>query len=226
MSQTTETVENLVVNAVNRCIEAYREVRAQLLENSAYSANMDNQEDACRAYLSRLPLLTGPQAFQTYIACISHGASIGAIDPVDVGRFCHIAHTAMAAWKLANPALPAAQTRERAAREKDQKQPTPHPSKGNQAEIRGNQIDLRELPGWDQLQQHYQLLRDRGVPLVDDEVLARNPLASALCCDLGEWALKMLSPAGNGSRPQAAPAHSPVTQKQTPVSQKQPQQAA
>ena len=191
-----------IAEAINRCVKAFKEVTARLPEKPGFFDSRDNHTDACRAYLLKLPVLTGPQSFQIYVACVSHGASIGAIDPIDVGRFCHVAQTAMAAWKLAHLIVPAAEAKERAAKAKEQKeaeekarkesekQANPLPSKGNQTEEGSKQVDVRIYPDWPKLQEYYQYLRDKGVPLIEDDYLARNPVAASLCCDVAEWALK------------------------------------
>lgn len=139
--------------AVNLCVEAYREVRAELPKDAFQSDNRDNRTKAGGAYLAKLPILCDPRSFQIYISCLSHAAGSGIVDPVDIGRFCHIAQTAMSAWKLANLIVPAAQQKMREAEAKAARAAnsansaatpgapadrsssvgwsTPHPSKGN-----------------------------------------------------------------------------------------------
>ena len=114
--------------SIQRCAAAYHRVRAELPSDPYYHADLRNQHKAFLAFAAELPLLIDPPSFQLYIACIGQGAAIGAIDPVDVGRLCHIANTAMSAWKLANLIAPAAQATERAARQ------APLPAEGNQSE--------------------------------------------------------------------------------------------
>ena len=103
--QPEENTPDVYTQTIERCAAAYHRVRAEL------------------------PVLRDPDSFQLYVACIGKGAAIGAIDIVDIGRFCHIAQTAMAVWKLANLTIPAAQEKERAAQEKAQKQATPLPQR-------------------------------------------------------------------------------------------------
>jgi hypothetical protein len=185
-----------VVAAVNRCLHAYHEALDKPRAKDDYFGR-EHQHQATLAYLGQLPILTGPQSFQLYISCVSHGASAGAIDPVDVGRFCHIANTAMAAWKLANLVAPAARQKEKEAAEKKEKSrstdrgsqatnaDTPPPSKGNRKPLEGNQSveeavqDLIDnLPTVEVQRQLFQMLRQRNIPLPGNGELRDNPIAS------------------------------------------------
>ncbi len=116
---TTETETPDVYNqTIQRCAAAYHRVRAELSPRAIPAEDQRNNYKAFQAFAAELPVLRNPDSFQLYIACIAQGAAIGAIDVVDLGRFCHIAQTAMSAWKLANLTLPAAQEKERAAKKK------------------------------------------------------------------------------------------------------------
>ena len=143
--QPTETTPE-VAAAINRCAEAYRAVRAQLPKDAGYHAGLRNQQIATCAYCAQLPVLHGPASFQIYMACIGSAVGVGAIDIVDVGRYCHIANVAMAAWKLTNLTIPAAEAKERRAQARelreqsrelreqerhDRAKNTPTPPKGN-----------------------------------------------------------------------------------------------
>ncbi|HWE87642.1 MAG TPA: hypothetical protein VG267_22055, partial [Terracidiphilus sp.] len=125
------------MRAIQRCAEAYHQVRAELPSNASYHANQENQYKAGLAFLGQLPILYDLPSFQLYIACIAQGVGIGAIDGADCGRLCHLAQTAMSAWKLANLIVPAAQKKEEAAQKKQEaaqrqeNDPTPLPPKGN-----------------------------------------------------------------------------------------------
>ncbi|HUY94898.1 MAG TPA: hypothetical protein VMU71_06350 [Terracidiphilus sp.] len=224
-----------VVDAINRCIEAYREVLAKLPKGAGYSDTRDNHADACKAYLRKLPILIDPQSFQSYISCVSHGASLGAIDPIDVGRFCHVAQTAMAAWKLVNLMIPTAENKEREATPKKEKSETtkrdpqstaPHPSKGNQPEEKGNQNqdweDLyaaTKLPAWETQVTLFNTVRERRVPIPCNEDLSSQPAEALRYCEMGRYFLKCQEAAAEASRPQS-------TTEPAPAEQKQPVQAA
>lgn len=208
------------LHAINRCVQAYLDVKAKLPKDASYSATCDNHENACAAYLSKLPILWDPASFQLYIACIAHGAALGVIDPLDVGRFCHVAQTAISAWKLANLTVPAkARKNEKAAQEKA----TPLPPKGNQPEDNGVdqaiQDALSRLPTFEVQKQHFQLLRSRGQLLPSDPELRDNPLAALHFCQAAEQILRQEALAGNPPPPQA------VSQP-APDQQEQPKQAA
>jgi hypothetical protein len=119
-----------LMQTIQRCAAAYHRVMADLPKGSLRWDVAEFQQRAFLAFSAHLPVLCDLASIQLYIACIAQGAAIGAIDPVDAGRFCHIAQTAMSAWKLANLTVPAAQAREKREQQKAQKQ-TPLPSKGN-----------------------------------------------------------------------------------------------
>ena len=126
------------MKTIQRCAEAFHLVRAELPKDPGFHADQRNQYKASLAFLAQLPILYDLASFQLYIACIAQGVAIGAVDVVDCGRLCHIAQTAMSAWKLANliactersRSVPAAEAREKREQQKAQKQ-TPLPSKGN-----------------------------------------------------------------------------------------------
>ena len=120
-----------LMRTIQRCAEAYHRIRAELPEKVFYHDNLENQQKASLASLAELPVLIDPKSFQLYIACIAQGVGFGAVDVVDAGRLSHLATSAMSAWKLANLTAPAAERKERESAEKEQKQPTPLPPKGN-----------------------------------------------------------------------------------------------
>ncbi|HKF49156.1 MAG TPA: hypothetical protein VKB38_17490 [Terracidiphilus sp.] len=102
-----EVTRHQAIWTINLCVKAYN--GAMDIDSPQYSGSrvkpdrLQRRREASLAYLSNLPIVFDPPSFQLYIACISHGASIGAIDPSDIGRYCHLAQTAMSAWKLAHP---------------------------------------------------------------------------------------------------------------------------
>jgi hypothetical protein len=130
MSQSEEITPDVYTQTIERCAAAYHRVRAELPQGATYFEDQENSHKAFLAFAAELPILRDPDSFQLYVACIGKGA---AIDIVDIGRFCHIAQTAMAVWKLANLTISAFQAAERAAQEKAQKQATP--LKGNQSQV-------------------------------------------------------------------------------------------
>src|SRR5215472_8636180 len=92
-----------ITAAVQRCNEAWQKVRSQLPPDAGRHAQADNNELCRWAFLDQLPILCNPESFQTWIACIAQGVVLGVIDLADAGRYCHLAHSAIAAWRLANP---------------------------------------------------------------------------------------------------------------------------
>ncbi len=122
---TTENpTRNDFIQAGQRCAAAYHHVIVDMPKNPTRWEDAEIHQKAFFAYAAELPILCDPASFQLYITCISQGASIGAIDPVDVGRFCHIANTAMSAWKLANLIVPAAQMKEEREQKKAEERST------------------------------------------------------------------------------------------------------
>ena len=182
---------------IERCAEAYHRVMAEMPKNLGYLGKQEHWQKASIAFCSQLPILLDPPSFQLYIACIARGTAIGAIDVVDAGRFCHIAQTAMSAWKLANIIVPAAQARQEAARQKEarekEKQATPLPSKGNQSANSGNveyanqlQDALDNMPLRKVQHEFFELLRKRGVPIPSNSDLSRDAIATVKYCRLAE----------------------------------------
>ena len=189
-------------------------------------------QKAFLAFAAELPLLCDPPSFQLYMSCISQGASIGAIDPVDVGRFCHIAQTAMSAWKLANLIVPAAQMKEEREQKKAEARSnrgvptdrsssvgwssTPLPPEGNQQDgqpiSKELQYAIDQLPSWETQKQHFKALRKRGVALPSDEELRDNPFAALYFCQTAEWfSRKDAEAAPRPKTPQPAQGEKPAT---------------
>lgn len=202
--------------AAQRCAAAYHQVKAQL-PKGAFSWSTEGEENQHKAFLAfaaELPLLIDPPSFQLYLTCIGQGVTIGAIDPVDAGRFCHIANTAMAAWKLPNLIIPAAEAKERAAQQKAQKQPFP-PEESFSASQNPSPVDkdlqfaLSQLPGWESQKQQFKSLRKRGISLPSDDELRQNPFAALYFCQTAEWFLRKDA--------EAQPASQPVEKQSTPL---------
>ncbi len=126
--QEQQPAPDVYLETIERCAAAYHRVMAEMPKNPTGWAREEHQHKAFLAFAAELPVLRDPDSFQLYVACIAKGAGIGAIDVVDIGRFCHIAQTAMSVWKLANLTIPAAQEKERVAKKKEE-QATPLPPK-------------------------------------------------------------------------------------------------
>ena len=122
--QEQQSTPDVYTETIQRCAAAYRRVRAELAPRSIPAEDQRNNYKAFQAFAAELPVLRDPDSFQLYVACIAKAAGIGAIDIVDIGRFCHIAQTAMSVWKLANLTIPAVQEKARAAKKKEEAGPT------------------------------------------------------------------------------------------------------
>jgi len=210
---------------IERCAEAYHLVMAEMPKNLGYLGKQEHWQKASIAFCSQLPILLDPPSFQLYIACIARGTAIGAIDIVDAGRFCHIAQTAMSAWKLANLIVPAAQARQEAARQKEarekEKQATPLPSKGNQSQNYGNadygnqlQDALDNMPLRKVQHEFFELLRKRGVPIPSNSDLSRDAIATVKYCRLAESIVEAEAMAEIRRMRRYAPEPAPAQQEQ------------
>ena len=142
LTETQIPTRNDFMQATQRCAAAYLRVMAHMPKNCLHWTRDEFQYKAFLAFAAELPILCDLASFQLYMACIAQGAAVGAIDPVDVGRFCHIAQTAMSAWKLANLIVPAAREKERKA----QANATPLPPKGNQSAQKQSQSQPQQPP--------------------------------------------------------------------------------
>ncbi len=223
MPQPEENTPDVYTETIERCAAAYHRVRAELPGGATPYRNQENNHKAFLAFAAELPVLRDPDSFQLYVACIGKGAAIGAIDIVDIGRFCHIAQTAMAVWKLANLTIPAAQEKERLAQEKAQKQATPLPSKGNQSQVPTSsqvgdalQYALAHLPRFEVQKKHFQALRNRGMILPCDRELRDNPLAALHFCRMNEELIRQDVLASIPPSPNPGP---DPAQEQSPASQ-------
>jgi hypothetical protein len=209
MEQTKEQLA--FTHAIQRCAAAYHRVMADMPRDPDYWVRDEIQNKAFLAFAAELPILIDPASFQLYIACIAQGAAIGAIDPIDVGRFCHLAQTAISAWKLANLTIPAAKAKEERDR-KNSANPansassansanpagcTPLPSKGNHGrELSNIQVEmalqdaLSHLPHFEVQKRLFQLLRNHGHLLPCDAELRDSPLAALHFCRIAEQIIR------------------------------------
>src|SRR5271165_395576 len=89
--------------AIHRCANAYNHVIAQLPPGASPQQDGENQHLARRAFLAAMPMLVDPEGFFAYSACVGLGVNLGVIDPIDMGRYLHLARTAASLWKLAHP---------------------------------------------------------------------------------------------------------------------------
>jgi len=178
-----------------------------------------------------------PTACLVYIACVASGVGIGAVDVVDAGRLCHLAQTAMSAWKLVNLVIPAAEEKDRQAKKKEkedaerqakksEEKAAPLPSNGNlSGDVSNLQLEmalqkaLDDLPRFDEQKKHFHILRNRGHLLPCDAELRDNPLAALHFVRLAQEIIQQETRAEIAK--QAKPAPSPA-----PAPPAQPQQAA
>ena len=231
---------------IQRCAAAYHRVRAELPPKEiGYRADALNQNKASLAYIAELPLLIDPAAFQLYIAGVAQGVGIGAIDLGDAGRLCHLAQTAMSAWKLINLIIPAAQAKEQKEAER---KATPLPPKGNQSPVSGgnragspseskakhpssNGNHLQDdpnrweklyastkLPDWERQKTLFASLRRRGVEIPTDEELRADPAQALHYVETARWYLR----GENVSSAAAAQAQQPAQAQAQPKPSNQP----
>ncbi len=220
--QEQQPAPDVYLETIERCAAAYHRVMAEMPKNPTGWAREEHQHKAFLAFAAELPVLRDPDSFQLYVACIAKGAGIGAIDVVDIGRFCHIAQTAMSVWKLANLTIPAAQEKERAAKKKEE-MATPLPSKGNHPQVPTSsqvgdalQYALAHLPMFEVQKQHFQELRNRGMILPCDRELRDSPLAALHFCRMNEELIRQDVLASIPPSPQPGPDPAP---EQSPASQ-------
>jgi hypothetical protein len=231
----TNTPSTAFTQTIQRCAAAYHRVMADMPRDPDYWVRDEIQNKAFLAFAAELPILRDPASFQLYIACIAQGAAIGAIDPIDVGRFCHLAQTAISAWKLANLTIPAAKAKEERDR-KNSANPansastastastansanpagcTPLPSKGNHGrELSNIQVEmalqdaLSHLPNFEVQKRFFQLLRNHGHLLPCDAELRDSPLAALHFCRIAEQIIReeALAEAAAPAKPAPKPA--------------------
>lgn len=80
--------------AVARCCEAWQRTARSLAAEGEWGPGI--LTIAAAAYRSALPPLTGPESVSDFVACVTHGMSIGAIDPKDATKYLYAAQVAFA----------------------------------------------------------------------------------------------------------------------------------
>ena len=177
------------IKAINRCAQAYFHVLAELAPNAGPFDRSENREKARQAFLAQLPVLLSPGNFQIFIACIGQGVAIGAIDIVDSGRYCHLALTAMHAWKVAHP-QPRWTSR-------------PPSASSNQEHDDQSKEAAALLPSLQTQDHYFKELRRRGLPVPTAHRLRNNPDAALAFCALAEQYMDKFPPPENefGPRP-------------------------
>jgi hypothetical protein len=239
MEQTENPTSTDFHQAIQRCAAAYHRVMADMPKDPSYWVRDEIHQKAFLAFAAELPILIDPASFQLYIACIAQGAAIGAIDPIDVGRFCHLAQTAISAWKLANLTIPAAQEKQRQAANSASGPAgsaglaarTPLPSNGNHGkELSNIQVEmalqdaLSHLPHFEVQKKLFQLLRNHGHLLPCDGELRESPLAALHFCRIAEQIIReetlaeAAAPANPGPEP-APPQPAPPEPQSAPPAQ-------
>jgi hypothetical protein len=253
MEQTENPTSTDFHQAIQRCAAVYHRVMADMPKDPSYWVRDEIHQKAFLAFAAELPILIDPASFQLYIACIAQGAAIGAIDPIDVGRFCHLAQTAISAWKLANLTIPATQEKQRQAEAKEAQQkqrqaadsagaapgsansagPTPLPSKGNHGkELSNIQVEmalqdaLRHLPQFEVQKQLFQLLRNHGHLLPCDAELRESPLAALHFCRMAQQIIREETLAETAASANPGPAPAPPQPAQPEPQSAPPAQAA
>jgi hypothetical protein len=210
------------LESVDRCIEAFHR-------------KTGNHEEACKAFLAELPTLSGPAGFHAYLACIGKAASLGVIDLLDVGRYCHVAQLAMRAWKLsqsenektAHPLPPNGNHVDGRKRSGapgpghsgtgdqnpsaknpawEPKTPYPLPTIGNHSEEESRRIALEALPDFDSQKFIFKELRRLGVSLPSNSHLQKNPVEALYYCALAKNYVDQMRFADSGPSQQPAQA--------------------
>ncbi len=80
--------------AVAHCCEAWQRTARSLAAEGEWQPGI--LKNAAAAYRSALPPLTGPESVSDFVACVTHGMSIGAIDPKDATKYLYAAQVAFA----------------------------------------------------------------------------------------------------------------------------------
>jgi hypothetical protein len=98
-SAATETAPNppFPNPAVQRCCEAFERSLEESRANG--QANCYAEEDAEGAYLSAIPHLSGYENIRDFIACVTHGMVIGAIDYIEGPKLLYAAQIAIGALR-------------------------------------------------------------------------------------------------------------------------------
>ena len=212
---------------IKRCSDAYFAVRAKLKKDDiGFLADERNQRAASLAYIALLPALVDPADFQHYIAAVNTGVGLGAIDVADSGRLLHLAHSAMAAWKLANITVPEFEHKQREWAQKDadrqsgkseRKAAPPSPLANAPESIQVElalQHALNTLPRFDEQKKYFHILRNHGHVLPCDAELRDHPLAALHLIRQAEQIIQeeTLAEAAKQAKPSAEPAPAPAAQ--------------
>jgi hypothetical protein len=130
MPATTET-------AIDRCVQAWRKALAAKRVTDPFDLYLPDQRYAGRAYRSAMPYLTpDPDAIDTFVACVTHGILLGAIEPPEASKLLYAVQIILGSLR----------NRQQSARSDSKSQsrsaatPTPSPSAG---------VSLNPLPGTD-----------------------------------------------------------------------------
>jgi hypothetical protein len=98
-SPTAETAPNLPSPnpAVQRCCEA---LECSLEESRANGQDeVYAEEDADQAYMNAMPHLSGYENIRDFIACVTHGMVVGAIDNIQGPKLLYAAQIAVGALR-------------------------------------------------------------------------------------------------------------------------------
>jgi hypothetical protein len=98
-SPATETVPNPPSPnpAVQRCCEALERSLEESRANG--KANYYEEEHADQAYMNAMPHLSGYENIRDFIACVTHGMVIGAIDHIEGPKLLYAAQIAVGALR-------------------------------------------------------------------------------------------------------------------------------
>jgi hypothetical protein len=228
--QSQETHQAELNQTIERCTQAYRAAVAVPPSCGHPTTVEEHRQRGFVAFCSHLPILYEPASFQIFLACVARGAAIGAMDPSEAGRLCHIAQTALSAWKLFNLVIPAAEEKQRLAREKGEEKSAPPSPNGNLFDTRPNpeleeqalQNALNRLPEFKVQKLHFQYLRRKGQLLPCDAELRENSLAALHFVKLSE---QMQREQAQKDYPAETYFEKNSAAKAPPASDNQPQQA-
>ena len=184
--QSQQTYKAELADTLQRATNAYRAAVAEPPSCTVPSVLEEHHHNGFVAFCSELPILYEPSSFQIYLACITRGVAIGAMNPAEAGRLSHLVQTAMSAWKLFNLTVPAAEEKQRLAREKGEQKAAPPSQNGDlfTAKVSPEIVEqalqnaLNQLPEFKVQKLHFQYLRRKGQLLPCDAELRENSLAA------------------------------------------------
>ena len=192
--QSQQTYKAELADTLQRATNAYRAAVAIPPSCTVPSVLEEHHHNGFVAFCSELPILYEPSSFQIYLACITRGVAIGAMNPAEAGRLSHLVQTSMSAWKLFNLTVPAAEEKQRQAREKGEQKAAPPSPSDNLFDARVSpeiveqalQNALNQLPEFKVQKMHFQYLRRKGQLLPCDAELRENSLAALHFVKLSE----------------------------------------